>query len=121
MEKTIGSKSRLKTYIKKELLEIKEQFGDDRNSPIIESSNAKAFSEEEVISNEPITIILSKAGWIRAAKGHDVDPSSLNYRGDDGLRHFAQGRNNQMANFFDSTGKLFFVTIFLVALSSRHG
>jgi len=119
LEKIIGSKSRLKTYIKKELLEIKEQFGDERNSPIIESSNAKAFSEEEVISNEPITIILSKAGWIRAAKGHDVDPSSLNYRGDDGLRHFAQGRNNQMANFFDSTGKCFSLPSF--SLPSARG
>ena len=107
LEKIIKSKARLKTYIKNELKEIKENFGDHRNSPIESASDAKAFSEEEVVTSEAVTVILSKAGWIRSAKGHDINPSSLTYRGDDKLQHFAQGRNNQTAVFFDSGGKAF--------------
>tara|TARA_Y100001936_G_scaffold253469_1_gene318298 strand:- start:2927 stop:4276 length:1350 start_codon:yes stop_codon:yes gene_type:complete len=107
LEKIIKSKARLKTYIKNELKEIKENFGDERNSPIESTSEAKAFSEEEVVTSEAVTIILSKAGWIRSAKGHDIDPRTLTYRGDDTLQHFAQGRNNQTAVFFDSGGKAF--------------
>ena len=107
LEKIIKSKARLKTYIKNELKEIKENFGDERSSPIESTSEAKAFSEEEVVTSEAVTIILSKAGWIRSAKGHDIDPRTLTYRGDDTLQHFAQGRNNQTAVFFDSGGKAF--------------
>ena len=107
LKKIIQSKSRLKTYIKNELKEIKENFGDDRNSPIESSSEAKAFSEEEVVTSEPVTVILSKAGWIRSAKGHDINPTSLAFRGDDKLQHSAQGRNNQTTVFFDSGGKAF--------------
>lgn len=107
LEKIIKSKARLKTYIKNELKEIKENFGDERNSPIESISDAKAFSEEEVVTSEAVTIVLSKAGWIRSAKGHDIDPSSLTFRGDDSLQHFAKGRNNQSAVFFDSGGKAY--------------
>ena len=60
-----------------------------------------------MVTSEAVTVILSKAGWIRSAKGHDIDPSSLTYRGDDKLQHFAKGRNNQTAVFFDSGGKAF--------------
>ena len=107
LEKIIKSKARLKTYIKKELKEIKENFGDQRNSPIESSSDAKAFSEEEVVTSEAVTIVLSKGGWIRSAKGHDIDPAGLTFRGDDSLQHSAKGRNNQTAVFFDSRGKAF--------------
>lgn len=107
LEKIIKSKARLKTYIKNELKDIKDKFGDERNSPIESLSEAKAFSEEEMVTSEAVTIILSKAGWIRSAKGHDVEASNLTYRGDDKLQHFAKGRNNQTAVFFDSGGKAF--------------
>ncbi|MBA4692779.1 MAG: DNA topoisomerase IV subunit A [SAR86 cluster bacterium] len=107
LEKIIKSRARLKTYIKNELKEIKDKFGDERNSPIESSSDAKAFSEEEMVTSEAVTIILSKAGWIRSAKGHDVEASNLTYRGDDKLQHFAKGRNNQTAVFFDSGGKAY--------------
>jgi len=107
LEKIIKSKARLKTFIKNELKEIKENFGDERNSPIESTTAAKAFSEEEMVTSEAVTVILSKGGWIRSAKGHDIDPSSLTYRGDDKLQHFAKGRNNQTAVFFDSRGKAF--------------
>ena len=107
LEKIIKSKARLKTYIKTELKEIKDNFGDDRNSPIETLSEAKAFSEEEMVTSESVTIVLSKGGWIRSAKGHDLDPSTLTFRGDDSLQHFAKGKNNQSAIFFDSGGKAF--------------
>ena len=107
LEKIIKSKARLKTYIKNELKDIKEKFGDERNSPIESFGSAKAFSEEEMVTSEPVTVVLSKAGWIRSAKGHEIDPSSLTFRGDDKLQHSAKGRNNQTAVFFDSGGKAF--------------
>ena len=107
IEKILKSKSRLKTLIKNELNEIKELFGEERKSPIINSTNAKIFSEEETIVTEPITVVLSKAGWVRSAKGHDIDPNTLSYRGDDSLQDFARGRSNQLAVFLDSNGKAY--------------
>tara|TARA_B000000477_G_scaffold23922_1_gene20621 strand:- start:1105 stop:3363 length:2259 start_codon:yes stop_codon:yes gene_type:complete len=107
IEKILGSSSRLKTLIKKELIEIKAEYGDARNSPIESESNAKVFSEEETLVTEPITVILSSAGWIRSAKGHDIDPASLSYRGDDSLKDYCRGRNNQNVVFLDSQGKAF--------------
>ena len=107
IEKILKSKSRLKTLIKNELIEIKENFGEERKSLIIQSSSAKVFSEEETLVTEPITVILSAAGWIRSAKGHDIDPSSLTYRGDDILQDFSRGKSNQTAVFLDSNGKAY--------------
>ena len=107
LEKILNSKARLKTFIKNELKEIKENFGDDRNSPIIESSSAKMFSEEDTITSDPVTIVLSNAGWIRSAKGHEIDPSTLSYRGEDKLKDFSRGRNNQPCVFIDALGKAY--------------
>jgi len=107
LEKVLNSKARLKTFIKNELKEIKENFGDDRNSPIIESSTAKMFSEEDTITSDPVTIVLSNAGWIRSAKGHEIDPSTLSYRGEDKLKDFSRGRNNQPCVFIDALGKAY--------------
>jgi topoisomerase-4 subunit A len=107
IEKILNSKTRLKTLIKTELIEIKENFGDERKSPIIESSEAKVFSEEETLVTEPITVVLSGAGWIRSAKGHEIDPVSLSYRGDDILQDFSRGKSNQIAVFLDSNGKAY--------------
>ena len=110
IEKILKSKSRLKTLIKNELLEIKNKFGDGRKSPIIPESEAKVFSEEDTIVTEPITVVLSKAGWIRGAKGHDIDPNSLSFRGDDSLQDFSRGKSNQLAVFLDSNGKAYSIT-----------
>ena len=107
LEKILNSKARLKTFIKNELKEIKDNFGDDRNSPIIESSSAKMFSEEDTITSDPVTIVLSNAGWIRSAKGHEIDPSTLSYRGEDKLKDFSRGRNNQPCVFIDALGKAY--------------
>ena len=107
IETILSSKARLKTLIKKELLEIKENFGEERMSPIKSASNAKVFSEEETLVTEPITVVLSEAGWIRSGKGHEIDPSSLSYRGEDKLQDYARGKSNQTAVFIDSSGKVF--------------
>ena len=107
IETILSSKARLKTLIKKELLEIKENFGEERMSPIKSTSNAKVFSEEETLVTEPITVVLSEAGWIRSGKGHEIDPASLSYRGEDKLQDYARGKSNQTAVFIDSSGKVF--------------
>lgn len=107
IEKILSSKARLKTLIKNELIEIKDEFGEERKSPLRETTEAKVFSEEETLVTEPITVVLSAAGWIRSAKGHDIDPSSLSYRGEDVLQDFGRGKSNQVSVFLDSNGKAY--------------
>ena len=107
LEKLLGSKARLKTLIKKELKDDAEVYGDERNSPIVYREEATAFDETELISSDPVTVILSERGWVRAAKGHDIEPESLNYREGDTFFASAKGRNNQNAVFLDSKGKAY--------------
>ena len=107
LEKLLGSKTRLKTLIKKELKADAEIYGDQRNSPIVTREEASAFDETELISSDPVTVVLSERGWIRAAKGHEIDPESLNYREGDSFFASALSRNNQNAVFLDSKGKAY--------------
>ncbi|MDG0978302.1 MAG: DNA topoisomerase IV subunit A [Halieaceae bacterium] len=107
LELTLGSTARMRTLIKKELLTVAEQFGDERSSPLVAREEAKAFSEKELMSTEPITVVLSEKGWIRAAKGHDIDPSSLSYKAGDGFNLAAAGRSNQSAILIDTTGRAY--------------
>ncbi|MDG2492862.1 MAG: DNA topoisomerase IV subunit A [Luminiphilus sp.] len=105
LEKTLGSDARLKTLIKKELESVANDHGDDRRSPIVEREEAKAFSELELTTADPLTIVLSEKGWIRAAKGHDIDPEALSYKSGDGFKLAAKGRSNLPTVVFDSTGR----------------
>jgi len=107
LEKILGSKARLKTLIKKELLEDAATYGDERRSVLVERSAAQALREEDLLPSEPTTVILSKSGWVRAAKGHDIDAASLNYRAGDEFRHAARGRSNDQAVFLDSQGRAY--------------
>jgi topoisomerase-4 subunit A len=109
LEKTLGSAARLKTLLRKELLAAVEQFGDDRRSPIVNREEARAFSEEQLMTTEPVTVVLSSKGWIRSAKGHDIDPHSLSYKSGDGFHLAALGKSNQTAVVLDSTGKAYSV------------
>ena len=109
LEKLLSSKQRLKTLIKKELKEIAKEYGDERRSPIIERAAAQALDETDLISADPVTIILSEKGWVRAAKGHEVDASELSYKSGDGFLDSAQGKSNQLAIFIDSTGRTYAV------------
>ena len=105
LTKTLESERRLKTLIKKELLEAANEFGDERRSPIVEREEAKAFSETDLLTSDPITVVLSDKGWIRQAKGHDIDPTSLSYKAGDSFKFAAHGKSNQMALLLDSTGR----------------
>lgn len=105
LEKTLGSDARLKTLIKKELEAVANDHGDERRSPIVEREEAKAFSELELTTADPLLIVLSEKGWIRAAKGHDMDPEALSYKSGDAFKLAAKGRSNQPTVVFDSTGR----------------
>ncbi len=105
IEKILGSKARLRTLIKKELLADAEAFGDERRTPLEAGQESSAFSEEDVITSEPVTVVLSEKGWVRAAKGHELNPAELNYRGGDRFWQAARGRSNETLVFLDSTGR----------------
>ena len=107
LQKILKSRDRLKTVVKKELTADAEEFGDDRRSPLVEREAAQALSESALIPSEPITVVLSKKGWIRAAKGLEVDPRELAYRGDDGYLHSGPGKTNQPLLCLDSTGRVY--------------
>ena len=107
LEKILGSKARLKTLIKKELLADAERYGDDRRSVLVERDAAQALRQEDLVPSEPVTIVLSKSGWVRSAKGLEIDPTTLNYRAGDEFQHSAHGRTNEQAVFLDSRGKAF--------------
>src|SRR5690625_646362 len=101
----LKSKARLKTLIKKEIRADADKYGDARRSPLVERDVAHALDESALVSSEPVTVVLSAKGWVRAAKGHDVDPVGLNYRGDDALGAWTRGRTNLQTAFIDSTGR----------------
>ncbi len=108
LEKILGSKARLKSLIKAELLAIAEEYGDDRRSSLSEAlPEASAYSEEDLLTNDPITVVLSEKGWARAAKGHDMDPQELGYRSGDQYLQSARGRTNEILVFFDSAGRAY--------------
>ena len=109
IQKTLGSTSRMKTLIRKELEEIAIMSGDKRRSPIVAREAAQAMDETSLISSDPVTIVLSKKGWVRAAKGHEVDPQTLNYKSGDAYQDSSLGKTNQLAVFIDSTGRTYAV------------
>ncbi len=102
---TLESKSKLKKLIKDELLADAKKFGDARRSPLVARGAAQALDESDLVPSEPVTIVVSEKGWVRAAKGHDVDPAGMNYREGDGLLAFARGRSTQQVAFLDSNGR----------------
>jgi topoisomerase-4 subunit A len=109
LKKLLGSDARLKTLIKKELLAVADQYGDDRRSSLSEVEDAKAFSELELMTNDPITVVMSEKGWIRAGKGHEVDPETLSYKSGDAYKMSVCGRTNLPVIILDSTGRAYTV------------
>ena len=107
IEKTLASSARMKTLVKHELLRDAQEFGDDRQSPIVTRAEAQAFSEKDLLSTEPVTIVLSEKGWVRAARGHEIDPQELSYRSGDSFFQSVLGRSNQDVVFLDSTGRAY--------------
>jgi len=102
---TLGSKARLKKLIKDELLADAKKFGDARRSPLVAREAAQALDETELVASEPMTVVLSEKGWVRAAKGHDIDAASLSYRDGDSLLGAVKARSNLQVAFLDSAGR----------------
>ncbi|MBB1485239.1 DNA topoisomerase IV subunit A [Oceanospirillum sediminis] len=105
LEHLLGSESALNKLIEDELSEDADKFGDLRRSPLVERMEAKALDETALVSADPVSVILSKQGWVRAAKGHDIDPEGLNYKAGDGYHMMCRGRSNQQVVFIDSSGR----------------
>ncbi|SKA73694.1 topoisomerase-4 subunit A [Thiothrix eikelboomii] len=101
----LGSEKKLTSLIRKELKEDAKLYGDERRSPLVEREAAQVLDETALTPAEPITVVLSKMGWIRAAKGHDIEPESLSYKQGDGFLSAAYGRSNQQLVLLDSTGR----------------
>lgn len=111
LELLLSSDVRLKTYIKKEFKAIIKDFGDPRRSQINPTTQtAQAFNEDDLTPAENVTVVLSDKGWVRSAKGHDIDPATLNYKSGDNYLTSAKGRSNKVAIFLDSTGRSYSLT-----------
>lgn len=102
---TLASKAKLKKLVKDELLADAKKFGDARRSPLVARGAAQALDETELVPSEPVTIVLSEKGWVRAAKGHDIDAAALAYRDGDALAAAVRGRTTQQVAFLDSNGR----------------
>ncbi len=107
LEGILGSDAKMRKLIKQEIEEAAEKYGDERRSPIVEREEAQAFSEKDLLSSDPVTVVISKQGWIRAAKGHDIDAEGLNYKSGDGYKLACKGRSNQPTILLDTTGRSF--------------
>ncbi|RDF09063.1 DNA topoisomerase IV subunit A [Haemophilus sputorum] len=107
LQLTLSSERRLNTLIKKEIQADAKTFASPRRSPLVERAEAKAISESELTPTEDVTVILSEKGWVRCAKGHDIDVQALSYRAGDGYLAHVRGRSNQPVVFLDSTGRAY--------------
>ena len=105
LEAILGSERRLNTLIKKEIQEDAKKYANPRMSQLVEREEAKMISESDMTPAEPVTVILSEMGWVRCAKGHDINPKSLSYKAGDNYRAHACGKSNQAVVFIDSTGR----------------
>ena len=107
LETLLGSERRIKTLIKQEIEADAETYGDDRRSPIVSRDAAQALDETDLVPAEAVTVVLSTRGWVRAAKGHDIDVRTLSYKSGDEFQDMAQGRSNQSVVFVDSFGRAY--------------
>lgn len=118
---TLDSKAKLKKLIKDELLADAKKFGDARRSPLVAREAAQALSETELVASEPMTVVISEKGWVRAAKGHDVDPASLSYREGDEMLAAARSRSTQQVAFLDSTGRAYSTVVHSLPSARGNG
>ncbi len=121
LEKVLGSKARLRKQVRDELIRDGEEFGDKRRSPIVEREAARALDATALIPSEPVTVVLSERGWVRAGKGHDLDPTALQYKSGDQFLAAAKGRSNQLAVFIDSTGRTYALPAHELPSAKGHG
>lgn len=121
LDKILKSAARLRKLVGEELRRDAEEFGDGRRCPIVEREAAKAIDATALIPSESVTVILSEKGWIRAGRGHDLDPTTLQYKSGDGYLHSARGRSNQLAVFIDSTGRSYSIPAHTLPSAKGHG
>ncbi|MCK5728530.1 MAG: DNA topoisomerase IV subunit A, partial [Methylococcales bacterium] len=121
LDKTVNSPRLLKSLLKKEIINDAKKYGDERRSPLVERASAHALDTTALIPNEPLTIILSQKGWIRAAKGHDIEVSSLSYRAGDGFFKSVKGRSTQAVYILDSTGRIYSTSTHNLASARSQG
>ncbi len=121
LEKTLGSRQKLRNRVRDELIRDAEEYGDKRRSPIVEREAAKAIDLTQLIPAEPITVVLSDKGWVRAAKGHEVDARTLDYKTGDKFLQSARGRTNMLATFMDSTGRTYSLPAHKLPSARGHG
>ena len=121
IEKILGSRDRLKTLIKNELKSDATQYGDKRRNKLIQAKEAVAMSEEQLSPAEPVSVILSTTGWIRSAKGHDIDGTTLSYRTGDEFLCQTRGKSNDQVYFLDSTGRSYSLLASTLPSARGHG
>ena len=119
LQAILASERKMNTLLKKELQADADAFGDDRRSPLHEREEAKAMNEHEMLPSEPVTIVLSQSGWVRSAKGHDIDAPGLSYKSGDSFKAAVKGKSNQPVAFIDSTGRSY--AIDPITLPSARG
>lgn len=119
IEAILSSQTKLKNLIKKELLSLQKEFGDERRSPIVKRDEAKIINLEKTLPAEDVTVVLSKKGWLRAAKGHDIDPTALPFKTGDELLSFVKGKTSDFVYFVDNTGRSYAIKAF--GLPSARG
>jgi topoisomerase-4 subunit A len=110
LEKILGSNTLLKKLLVSEIQADATKYGDARRSPIVQRQDAAALTDADLMPAEPVTVVLSEKGWVRAAKGHDVDAAGLSYKAGDGYLAKAEGKSNQLAHFLDSSGRSYSVS-----------
>jgi topoisomerase-4 subunit A len=121
LEKTLGSRQKLRNRVRDELIADAETYGDARRSPLKEREAAKAIDVTQLLPTEPITVVVSEKGWVRAAKGHEVDPRGLDYKAGDRFLQAARGKTNQLAIFLDSTGRSYTLPAHKLPSARGHG
>lgn len=117
----LADEAKLKARVRKELLADAERYGDERRTALVEREAAKAFDEAELVSRDPVTAILSQHGWIRAAKGHDIDPQTLAYRTGDAFCAATATRLNHTVVILDSTGRVYNQPAHALPSARGHG
>jgi topoisomerase-4 subunit A len=121
LEQTLGSEQRLRTLVRKEIEADAERYGDPRRCPIVARTPATALDEAELNPSEPVTVVLSEKGWVRSAKGHELDPAALSYKAGDGFLASARLRSNQAVVFLDSTGRSYSLAAHLLPSARGQG
>ena len=105
----LASPERLKALVKEEIIKDRDTYGDARSAPMVARQDAQALKEEDIILNEPLTVVLSEQGWVRAAKGYDIDGRELSFKSGDAFRAQTNARSNQPVIFFDNFGQVYSV------------